>query len=143
MVQRLYALTADKIPSTQIAKMLNLEFGVTLTRNAVLGRLFRDRQGAANVPEGNARGGVKGKRVSHRPKKNNWRKDDEKWLHALIMRRRGHTWLFVAAQLKIPVANLKARLRKIADADIREGGKREEWSYVIDFPSPPGDYGFE
>lgn len=138
MRQRVHALWKDGVSAAQIAKLMNAEFSVTLTRSAILGRLYRDRvaSDAEQVPR-------KRTAPAPRPKKDAWRKDDERWNTALTMRRRGHKWPFVAAHLKIPVADLKARLREIADADIREGGKREEWGYVLDLPPPPGDYGFE
>jgi hypothetical protein len=137
MVDRLYALTADRIGATKTAQMMSAEFGVQLTRNSILGRLFRDRQASKAVPAPAPRGGVQGARrapAEPKPKKDNWRKDDERWLLGLTMRRRGHKWPFIAAHMKIPVAELKSRLRDIASADILEGGDVAAWSYVFEPP---------
>jgi hypothetical protein len=134
MVQRLYALTADKVGATKAAQMMSAEFGVQLTRNSILGRLFRDRQANKPVPQAASRGGVQGARRVPAVKKDNWRKDDERWLLGLTMRRRGHKWPFIAAHMKIPVAELKSRLRDIASADIHEGGDPAAWSYVFEPP---------
>ncbi len=139
MVRRCYALTEEGLSAAKVAVALNTEFKMSITRNAVLGRLHRDAKAGKPVPPpanphkvGWSKSGPRAKVRPGAGKKDLARLFDELDLTILQMRKARHKWDYIAAWAKSPVAQVMDRARAIAADDIATGDSVDaDWAYVL------------